>query len=207
MTDPHIEAWSDDIIRMCDDMNDPSGIPVSALLAMMTRFKDVYPSLFSHRRAVKTLDWDIQNGINVTRRAQARLRSHGTLTELVRLEIEYHNGDRSKCQDRRTSGIVAVTWLARVLWFVATILQVAVDDAHGDADCIGQAYTATLRKYHSWTTAQGFLLLKAMYGQNASVRGLVADAQMCRVMQALQVLYARIYTVLVRHGVHFEFKV
>ena len=198
-------AWSADVTDLAREVLRTRIPSLSAFLRLMERFRDVYPLFVSNGMARRLLHNDIGNGIRITRAAQERLACADTVPGLLQATLDAHAGDRSRCKDRQTSGIVALTWLNRVLWFVTAILQDARND--GEEKPIGTAYQRTISAYHTRMTSRMLRLFLSSKRNNGAVRTLARTPTTSSVLAALQAVYIRIHTQLVQHGVHFTFRV
>ena len=198
-------AWSVDVADLAREVLRTHHPSLSAVLRLMARFRDIYPLLVANGMARRLLHNDIENGIRITRAAQARMACADTVPGLLRATLDAHGGDRRRCQDRQTSGIVALTWLNRVLWFVVTIFQEARNDQ--ETKPITAAYRRTLSTYHKWTTSQLFQVFLASNRNNTTARALARAPTTPATLAALQAVYVRIHAQLVQQDVHFEFRV
>ena len=200
--------WMEQVQKLCDHrLLRVDQMTVDDFLELMRAIQGVYTYFFHNKLILNQLQHDIQNGIECIRRAMPRLDHPTTIPDLIRSEIQYHKGQRDKCQDRKRSVIVAVLWLNRVLWFITTIIQVRLFDRQ-EQDPIQRAYTLTLRKYHTWLTMTGFQTMVRLCTNKKQILRAITDVPAIRRANVtLHKVYAKVRGYLLTENVHFEFKV
>jgi hypothetical protein len=121
----------------------------------MKTLQTLYPVLFPEKLVLQQLNKDLDDAVNQTRRVMVRLGiKDGSVENFLLREIEYHGGDVNNCKDRKTSGVISILWLNRILWFVTNVV-INIINKH-DRIPIKHAYEQTLRRYHGYLASKLF---------------------------------------------------
>ena len=166
------DEWAATAINICGKFNQVDDASIEYLLQLMSTFRHLYACIFSQDKIIQKLYEDIDNGINCTRRGMVRLNyKNDNIRELLTKEIAFHNGDLNKCKDKKTSVVLSILWLDRVLWFLSTIMQLMLKKELDDK-VIRKAYDMTIRKYHNWISEQAISSLFTIFSGKDGIKSI-----------------------------------
>jgi hypothetical protein len=121
----------------------------------MKTIQTLYPVLFPEKLVLKQLNKDLEDGLEQTKKAMLRLGiTNGSVENLIQKEIDFHGGDIEKCKDRKTSGVISVLWLNRIMWFITSVVMNITNKTNQKP--IKDAYMQTLRRYHGFVSSTFF---------------------------------------------------
>lgn len=198
------DEWVSTASLICEKSIQPNHVSIENLLQLMSTFQYLYACIFSKKKIVQKLYEDVKNGIDCTRRGMVRLECKSdSIHDLLSKEIAFHNGDLNRCKDKKTSVVLSILWLDRVLWFVSTIMQLMLRNEL-DEHIIRKAYDMTIRKYHSWTSEQAISVLFTVFSGKDGIQSILGHTDKVRkISKQMTKVHLKIHKII--RDLHIDF--
>jgi hypothetical protein len=183
-------------------------INLLSFLELMRTFKTLYPVLFPEQFVLKQLNKDLDDGIDQTITVMKRLKFvDGSVEDFIKLEIKTQKGVNN-CKDRKTSGVISVLWLNRILWFMTNVVVNIMKQS--DSAPIKHAYAQTLRRYHGFISSKLFDTTLSICSSSARTIHIIRQSpmdQLSNVNSKLYKIYMKNFNVFMKHGANFLDKI